>query len=171
MINHSGRAQFGSFMFLRLASCYTTYLYDLFVLPFIHARSLPVCPACRWSWSRIKPVAIRYFSGLVETDGANEASCYRLRSPFRRSDTSHSGPAELSIASANAAYAILGPGGCLKSPWYDYGYGQPLNSLHSTRDPAIHEYRRRIWDHGFSSKGKAGALKPPTAPFAHSQIP
>jgi tryprostatin B 6-hydroxylase len=81
------------------------------------------------------------------------------------------GPAELSIASANAAYAILGPGGCLKSPWYDYGYGQPLNSLHSTRDPAIHEYRRRIWDHGFSSKGKAGALKPPTAPFAHSQIP
>lgn len=82
-------------------------------------------------------------------------------SQLRFADSRHPGPGEVSIISPNAAFTILGPGGCLKSPWYDYGYGQPLNSLHSTRDVAVHESRRRIWDRGFGSKGEALAFRFP----------
>jgi len=67
----------------------------------------------------------------------------------------YAGPNELSIVSPNAASIILGPRSqCMKSPWYDYVVGQSLESLHSTRDVAIHEARRRVWDRGFSMKGE-----------------
>ncbi|KAL8822793.1 MAG: hypothetical protein Q9191_006478 [Dirinaria sp. TL-2023a] len=63
------------------------------------------------------------------------------------------GPNELSIISPNAQTTILGPASpCLKSPWYDYVVYQNLESLHSARDEATHEARRKIWDRGFSMR-------------------
>ena len=64
------------------------------------------------------------------------------------------GPNELSVITPGAPAAILGPRStCIRSPWYDYALYQSIESLHSTRDVATHEARRRVWDHGFSVKG------------------
>lgn len=72
------------------------------------------------------------------------------------------GPGELSIASPNAANAILGPSStCLRSPWYENDAGI-MQSLLTIRDPHLHESRRRIWDRAFSVKGN-GPILPPRA--------
>lgn len=64
-----------------------------------------------------------------------------------------SGPSELSIAHPEAVQAIYGPlSRCYKFPWYDQG--MPAESLHRVRDSKLHSQRRKIWDLGFSTKGK-----------------
>ena len=49
--------------------------------------------------------------------------------------------------------ALDGPGNaCTKAPWYDFLL--PEVALNTTRDKPTHDKRRRIWDHGFTTKGK-----------------
>ncbi|KAH8808644.1 cytochrome P450 monooxygenase-like protein [Xylogone sp. PMI_703] len=61
------------------------------------------------------------------------------------------GPSEVSILDPEAVQATLGVRSrCVKSAWYDMGL--PHRSLHTVRDRAVHDKRRRIWDKGFSAK-------------------
>ena len=63
-----------------------------------------------------------------------------------------SGPNEISIRSVEAVLAIHGPGSrCTKAPFYDLLL--PRVSIITTRNKILHDQRRRIWDHGFSTKG------------------
>jgi hypothetical protein len=62
------------------------------------------------------------------------------------------GPNEVSIFNPEAVPILLGPGSkCTKAPWYDAN--DPVISLHTLRDKAAHDARRRIWDRGFGAKG------------------
>lgn len=62
------------------------------------------------------------------------------------------GPADLSVADPDAVQPVLGPASkCKKSEHYDAQL--PLVSMHSTRDKAMHDKRRRVWDKGFNAKG------------------
>jgi hypothetical protein len=61
------------------------------------------------------------------------------------------GPSEITIFAPEGPVALLGPNSkCIKSAWYDGG--NPMVSMHSTRDRAAHDKRRRVWDKGFSTK-------------------
>jgi tryprostatin B 6-hydroxylase len=67
-------------------------------------------------------------------------------------DFVRTGPSEIAIFHPDAVPLILGPRSkCSKSPWYDVTL--PMVSMHSTRDKAAHDRRRRIWDRGFNTKG------------------
>ncbi|RDW77473.1 cytochrome P450-12 [Coleophoma cylindrospora] len=86
---------------------------------------------------------------------------------FRRADELHKkygeivrvGPNELSIIIPEAVPAIGGSGSkCTKSAWYDVA-GLPHKSLHLCRDRAAHDKRRKVWDRGFSAKGKTGFVQ------------
>lgn len=47
--------------------------------------------------------------------------------------------------------ALYGPRSkCEKSPWYDIGL--PMVSVHTCRDRATHDKRRKVWDQGFSTR-------------------
>lgn len=62
------------------------------------------------------------------------------------------GPNEISTFDPEAIPILLGPGSkCTKAPWYDATH--PVISLHTLRDKAAHDERRRIWDRGFGAKG------------------
>ncbi|KAB8360826.1 hypothetical protein FH972_024560 [Carpinus fangiana] len=61
------------------------------------------------------------------------------------------GPCEISIIDPAAPALVLGPGSkCTKAVWYDMG--KPLMSMHQVRSKALHDKRRRVWDHGFGAK-------------------
>lgn len=63
------------------------------------------------------------------------------------------GPAELSVADPTAFRAVHANNTrCNKGVWYTVG--EPHVNLHMSRDRKDHARRRRIWDQGFSSKGK-----------------
>ena len=90
----------------------------------------------------------------ASADGPNAAQRLNWIDPW--SLTHSAGPNELSVISPTAQTTILGPKStCLKSGWYDYVKNQPLESLHAARDVQTHDARRRVWDRGFSIKGKA----------------
>ena len=60
----------------------------------------------------------------------------------------------MAIFTPEGITAIAGLGSkCTKAPWYD-GAAIPFPTLHTTRDRAAHDKRRKIWDRGFSAKGK-----------------
>lgn len=46
-----------------------------------------------------------------------------------------------------------------KAPWYDILL--PEIAMSTARDKAVHDQRRRIWDHGFSIKGVPWQNDPP----------
>ena len=64
------------------------------------------------------------------------------------------GPNELTICAPNVLSAILeGPSNSFSKPaWYDNL--QPYIGLTNHRDRKVHEYHRRIWDHGFTTQGR-----------------
>jgi cytochrome P450 len=63
----------------------------------------------------------------------------------------HAGPNEVVCFTADAFPVIHGPGSkCIKAPWYDMV--QKDRSIHATRQPKLHNDRRRIWDQGFGMK-------------------
>jgi hypothetical protein len=63
------------------------------------------------------------------------------------------GPNEITIVAPEGPMALLGPSSkCTKAAWYDGG--KPMTSLHTTRNRAFHDKRRRVWDKGFSAKGQ-----------------
>jgi hypothetical protein len=69
------------------------------------------------------------------------------------------GPSEISIFNPEAVPILLGPASkCTKAPWYDAN--DPVISLHTLRDKAAHDSRRRIWDRGFGAKGSRLKLLP-----------
>ena len=57
----------------------------------------------------------------------------------------------ISTTHPDALQAILAPKSpCIKPPFYDIDY--PLSSLRMTRDPVLHDKRRKVWDQGLSIK-------------------
>ncbi|PYH73327.1 cytochrome P450 [Aspergillus vadensis CBS 113365] len=65
------------------------------------------------------------------------------------------GPSTLSVIDPKAVNIIHGPASrCLKSGWYDHSY--PNKSLQTSRDPAEHQQRRRLWSTAFGSKQLRG---------------
>lgn len=61
------------------------------------------------------------------------------------------GPREISTVDPVACAQILGPGSvCGKALWYDMG--QPLLSLHQTRNKKQHDIRRKHWEKGLNVK-------------------
>lgn len=69
-------------------------------------------------------------------------------------DFVRTGPSELMVTHPDVHHIIDGPGSrCIKADWYDITH--PQVSLVTTRDPKLHEHRRRLWDKGFSTKALA----------------
>jgi len=65
------------------------------------------------------------------------------------------GPNDLSVIDADGTQVISAPNSkCTKGPWY--ANDTPLISLHTTRDRAAHDRRRRIWAPAFSDKALRG---------------
>ncbi|GLA32837.1 cytochrome P450 [Aspergillus phoenicis ATCC 13157] len=65
------------------------------------------------------------------------------------------GPSTLSVIDPKAVNIIHGPSSrCLKSGWYDHSH--PNKSLQTSRDPAEHQQRRRLWSTAFGSKQLRG---------------
>lgn len=61
------------------------------------------------------------------------------------------GPEELTIIDVSVPLAVDGPGStCTKAVWYDFLL--PKLALNTTRSKNDHDARRRVWDHGFSTK-------------------
>lgn len=61
----------------------------------------------------------------------------------------------LSIVDPEGPKAIYGLGSkCTKAPWYDND--APLTSMHTSRDRALHDRRRRVWSPAFSDKALRG---------------
>jgi len=65
------------------------------------------------------------------------------------------GPNDISVSDADGTEVVSSAKSrCTKGPWYDLN--SPLLSLHTTRDRAIHDRRRRIWAPAFSDKALRG---------------
>jgi len=65
------------------------------------------------------------------------------------------GPNDLSVTDPDAVQVILGPQSrCTKAQWYSQE--SPLSSMHTTRDRALHDRRRRVWSPAFSDKALRG---------------
>jgi hypothetical protein len=65
------------------------------------------------------------------------------------------GPNDLSVTDPDGVEVISGPQSkCIKAQWYSQDV--PLLSLHTTRDRAIHDRRRRVWSPAFSDKALRG---------------
>lgn len=61
------------------------------------------------------------------------------------------GPNDISIADPDAMQLAYGPNSTVtKSQWYDAG--APHHSMHTSRDKALHDRRRRFWAPAFSDK-------------------
>ena len=67
--------------------------------------------------------------------------------------TAHQGPNEVTLFAPEAVRALDGTGTkCTKAVWYDILL--PTVSLVTTRDPGLHNERRRIWEQAFRPRGK-----------------
>lgn len=65
------------------------------------------------------------------------------------------GPNDLSVADPDGTQVISAANSkCGKAPWYDGD--NPRLSMHTTRDRALHDRRRRIWAPAFSDKALRG---------------
>lgn len=65
------------------------------------------------------------------------------------------GPNDISVTDADAVEVISSPKSvCTKGPWY--AQDTPLISLHTTRDRALHDRRRRVWAPAFSDRALRG---------------
>lgn len=65
------------------------------------------------------------------------------------------GPNDISVIDARGVQATSAPDTkCTKAPWYDHD--APRISMHTTRDRAMHDRRRRIWAPAFSDKALRG---------------
>lgn len=65
------------------------------------------------------------------------------------------GPNDLSVTDADGVNVVsAGDTKCVKSQWYQQDY--PLISMHTTRDRALHDRRRRVWSPAFSEKALRG---------------
>lgn len=61
------------------------------------------------------------------------------------------GPNEVTVFGTEAYYKVHGPEtACERAAYYDLLY--PMVSLDTTRNKAIHDHRRRLWDQAFSIK-------------------
>lgn len=65
------------------------------------------------------------------------------------------GPNDISVTHPDGVEAMSGQRTkCIKAPWYSQD--QPLISMHTCRDRAQHDRRRRIWSPAFSDKALRG---------------
>ena len=73
----------------------------------------------------------------------------------RYGDSVRVGSSDLSITNPKAVEAVYGPTStCTKADWYDLTH--PMVSMHTTRDKAQHNARRRVWSGAFSDKAVRG---------------
>jgi cytochrome P450 len=81
-------------------------------------------------------------------------SCLQLLYPSATVISSHyQGPSELSITDPAAVEAIYGTHSpTVKGPWYTLL--EPRYPLFMARDKEEHARRRKVWDQGFSTKGR-----------------
>ena len=69
-------------------------------------------------------------------------------------DFVRTGPEELTVFDPEVLQAVDGPGNsCSKAVWYDLLL--PELAVNTTRSKPEHDKRRRIWDHGFTTKALA----------------
>ena len=62
------------------------------------------------------------------------------------------GPNEVTIFTPDVFTATDGPGNnCTKAVWYDFLV--PEVAVNTTRDKEAHDWRRRLWNKGFTAKG------------------
>jgi hypothetical protein len=65
------------------------------------------------------------------------------------------GPNDLSVSDPDGVQIVQGQNSkCTKAQWYSQD--TPLISMHTTRDKAMHDRRRRIWSPAFSDKALRG---------------
>ena len=65
------------------------------------------------------------------------------------------GPNDLSVSDPDSVQIVQGQNSkCTKAQWYSQD--TPLISIHTTRDRAMHDRRRRIWSPAFSDKALRG---------------
>lgn len=104
-------------------------------------------PAALSSWYRVR-LAVRSNVRLFTEIGALHA---------RYGDVVRVGPRELSLLHPAAVALVYGPRSrCVRGPWYDHaGCADEDKQVFLVRDPALHAWRRRIMDRGFSNKGTA----------------
>lgn len=87
---------------------------------------------------------------------------YSAETSFDRNSSRLLGPTELSITDPRAVKALYsGVAKVGKGPWYTVL--EPRVSLQMERDKKKHARRRKVWDQGFSSKGRE-KIHPPRAP-------
>ena len=68
------------------------------------------------------------------------------------------GPNDLSVTDPDGTQVISAANSkCYKAPWYEQDV--PFISMHTTRDRALHDRRRRIWAPAFSDKALRGYEK------------
>jgi len=68
------------------------------------------------------------------------------------------GPNDISVTHPDGVQVVSGlHSKCSKAPWYSQD--MPLTSMHTTRDRAQHNRRRRIWSPAFSDKSLRGYEK------------
>ena len=93
------------------------------------------------------------FSKLWHMSQLTRLDNFKHVAPWHRQHGSYirTGPNDLTVVDPDAVAVILGPGSrCTKTQHYDSQL--PQVSMHSTRDKAMHDKRRRVWDRGFSTK-------------------
>lgn len=109
------------------------------------------------------PFAARISSFWYTTQVLNADAHFKLLDLHHKyGDFVRVGSSDLSIAHPQGPHAVYGPGTkCTKAYWYDND--APLTSMHTTRDRAMHDKRRRIWSPAFSDKALRdyeGRIKP-----------
>lgn len=84
----------------------------------------------------------------------NFQQCIWLHETHKKyGDFVRTGPSEVTCFTPEAIPHILGPQSkCRKSMWWEMMW--PEVSMVTTRDPKMHDSRRRAWDRGFSISGK-----------------
>lgn len=98
------------------------------------------------------PYAARISTLWFSTQLTNSDAYYKLQALHKKyGRVVRIGSNDLSIIDPDAMELVYGPGSKVtKSDWYDSSI--PLTSMHTTRDKALHEKRRRVWAPAFSDK-------------------
>jgi len=92
----------------------------------------------------------KFWTCNIHVSGEYHRETARLHQIF--GDVIRVAPNELDINDVEAIKLIYGTSSkCTKGPWYDGPASSgEARSVQSTRDPAVHRWRRRIWAQAFS---------------------
>lgn len=149
--SHYGHLQLSSAVAhtARYASLYLAGLYGSLVVYRLFFNPLnKIAP--RPYWSRLSKFDFVRRAGLERNSHQILESLHRRHGNFVRV-----GPNDVSITHPDGIEVVFGTkSSCGKAPWYDLDF--PNVSMHTTRDKAMHDRRRRIWSPAFSDKALRG---------------